>query len=293
MRFGIPAVAALLIGIGPSWVCAQQAIDKSDWTQGFMLKGAPLSFGGAFRALADTNAAILYNPAGIALKKGSVSLGADYVRNGPTDSQVFSGSVVDTQALEVMALGLSYDRDNPMIQGNRATVQQVTLAAASGSDMFFFGGSVKGYFTSAGSRFTESPDGADVDVGFLVKPLPVLALSLTGQNLIQGKKYEEFPLQLGFGTALILEPHLRLAIDLTKNFNTPASNGVNANFGAELRAMEGIYLRGGFGLDRIRNNNFYSVGATLIGPKVSLLFVFSQRLDPVDELLGANVELYF
>jgi hypothetical protein len=141
--------------------------------------------------------------------------------------------------------------------------------------------------------YLAGPDGVDIDAGFLVKPIPMLAFGVTGQNLIRGRKYEEFPTVLGFGTALTLPPHIRLAIDMTKNFNTPVTNGMNAYFGGEIRAVEGIYLRGGFGLDRIRNNNFYSVGAALLGPKISILFVFSQRLNPVDELYGANIELYF
>lgn len=283
----------LSVALVPLCASAQQSVSQADWTQGFLLKGAALSFGGAFRALADTNAAILYNPAGLAVKKGSVSIGADYVRSNPTDSNVFSGSVADAQALQPVAIGLSYDRDEPNLGGNRVTVQQITLSAAGGSGIFFAGGSVKGYFTSADSPFIENPDSADVDLGMLIKPLPALSLALTGHNLIQGSHYEEFPLVLGFGTALTLEPHVRLAIDVTKNFNTPSSNGVNANFGGEVRLLEGIYVRGGFGLDEIRDNNFYSLGAALLGPKVSLLFVFSQRLSPKDELYGANVELYF
>ena len=117
-----------------------------------MLKGAPLSFGGAFRALADTNAAILYNPAGLAQKKGSIAASADYVRNGRTSSHVIGGAVADSQATEFMVFGLSYDRDNPILAGTRTTIQQVTLAGAGQlASTFYFGTSVKTYFTRVAS----------------------------------------------------------------------------------------------------------------------------------------------
>jgi hypothetical protein len=283
----------LLLTVIPTLALAQAPKD-TDWTQGFMLKGNALSFGGAYRALADTTAAILYNPAGIAQKKGTISLSGDYAHNGSTKSHVIGGAVVDTQATDVVAFGLSYDRDNPSIGGIRETIQQITLAAAMEAyQMFFFGASVKGYFTSTGTAFQENPDGVDVDAGVLVKPFPMVSLALTAQNLAQGRTYAEFPTHLGFGGAVTLEPHARLAIDVDKNFNTNQGNGLNAYFGGELRMVEGIYLRGGFGLDRVRSNNFYSIAAAAQGPKISLLFCFSQRLNPTSEVYAANIELYF
>lgn len=287
------AALICLIALVPGWVAAQQTLNQADWTQGFMLKGNVLSFGGAYRALANSNAAILLNPAGIAQEMGRVSVSADYVRNGPTSSNVFSGSVVDSQALGSVALGFSYDRDNPSVAGSSASVQQFTLAAASKLGILNVGTSIKGYLSSANSPYLKSPDGVDMDFGLLVKPIPMWSLAVTWQNPIQGGKHEEFPSVLGFGTALTMEPHGSIAIDITNNFNTPASDGLNAYFGGEVQVAEGVSLRGGFGLDRVRNNNFYSVGSALKGPKVSLLFAFSQRLNPVNELYAANIELYF
>ncbi|MFH1262001.1 MAG: hypothetical protein V1495_00965 [Pseudomonadota bacterium] len=283
----------LLLLLVPALSSAQTP-QTVDWTRGIMLKGIQLSFAGAYRALADGNAAILYNPAGMAQRQGTVGMGGEYAHVGVTHSTVIGASVVDGQAIPGMAVGVSYDRDNPTIGGIGTTVQQVTLGAAmTFDDLLFIGATTKGYFTSVNSAFQDSPSGIDGDLGLLIKPIPMVSFALTGQNVIQGGNRKEFPTILGVGIGLTLPPYARLAIDLEKDFATDRANGMNGYFGAELRATEGVFLRGGFGLDRVRDNNFYAVGAALVGPKVSLVFAFSERLNPTSEVYAANVELYF
>lgn len=271
-----------------------QTIQNSDLSQEFTLKTVPLGFGGAFRALAHTNDAILLNPAGLALRKGVVSIAGDYLNVGGTNATVLGVSVIDSNATEALSVGLAYDRSTPSIGGNEATIQQITLGLGHEiSSLLFAGVSAKGYLTQVNSAFIDGPDGFDLDIGLLVKPLPILSLGITLQNLIRGNKVEEFPFQLGFGAALLLDPHLKLAFDLVKDFQTPNPNDLNAFFGGEFQVTEAVFLRSGFGLDRIRDNNFYSIGASLEGPKISLTFTFSQRLKPTNETYAANVEFYF
>lgn len=269
-----------------------QSISSTDLSQGYLLKAGPLSFGGAFRALADTNAAILYNPAGLAQRKEIVAMGGDYLRNGLTEANTFGVSIVDTNAIDFISVGLSYDRDMPTIGGIDATIQQITLAVAHEfSPLFYLGASIKGYLTNI--ETVGGPDGVDMDVGLLVKPLPMVSLAFVAHNLAKGHDFEEFPFLLGFGAALDLRPHFRLSMDIVKDFKTPARNDLNAYFGSELRIVEGICFRGGFGLDKVRDNNFYSLGTAVAGPKIGLLFTFSQHLNPTSETYAASVEAYF
>jgi hypothetical protein len=132
-----------------------------------------------------------------------------------------------------------------------------------------------------------------MDLGLLVKPIPYLSLGLTGQNLFLGNRHAQFPFILGFGVGLTLKPTARLAIDLARDFRTSSPNKINANFGGELRLMEGVYARGGFGLDKVRNDNFWSGGLSVTGPKIALNFTFSQRLNPLDNTYAGNVEFVF
>ncbi len=94
---------------------------------------------------------------------------------------------------------------------------------------------------------------------------------------------------LGMGAALNLEPHIKLTADMVKNFNTTAIKTTNYHMGAQVRMGETAYLRGGFAFDQVANNNYYSVGAALTGPRVDLLFTFSQRLNPTSETYAATL----
>lgn len=283
------------------WACfcvgsayAQTSPLDVDFTDNYVLKPVPLSMGGAFRALADTNAAILLNPAGIALRKGIVSVGGDYLYSGYTEANTFDVSIVDFKTLGFLALGLEYDFNKFKAVGSDVTANQITLTGAVPfADIVYVGLGVKYYFSSIDTPLISTPDAADVDMGLLVRPIPMVSFALTGHNLIQGYKFPEYPLTMGFGAALNLQPHARIAIDMTKDFASPAAQTLNAYFGADLRLVEGYHLRGGFGLDNVRNNNFWSVGFNAAGPKAGFTFVFSQRLSPTQETYGANVEVYF
>lgn len=283
----------LLCGLWGGRAQAQNITDI-DLTQGYSLKPVPLSFGGAFRALADTNAAILLNPAGLAQRKGKVSVSGDYLYNDFAPSNTFGVAVSDYKATPVMAFGLAYDYDQRSIGGNDINVHQVTLAGAGDfSEILYVGMAAKYYVSTVDSPFITGPDGPDIDVGFLVKPIPLLSLALTAQNLAQGYSHNEFPLSMGFGGALNLQPYARIAIDVTKNFETSTTNGVNAYFGGEIRAAEGLFLRSGFGLDRVRDNNFWGVGAVSSTNQIGVGFTYARHLSPTSNTFAGNLELYF
>ncbi|MFH1016716.1 MAG: hypothetical protein V1798_00875 [Pseudomonadota bacterium] len=289
MRRGI---LVLLVSLAPLSAEAQTILDI-DFTQNYLLKTVPLGFGGAYRALADSNSAILINPAGITQNKGQSVVSGDYMHNKRAGSNAFSVSAVDAKTLDFLALGIEYDRDAFTVNKG-VVVNQVTVAAAYAyEEIVSVGANVKGYVSTVNDPFTTGPKGADMDLGLLVKPISILSMALTVQNLFQGNRRPPFPFVLGFGAGLNLKPHARLAVDLTRDFQTPSVAKVNSYFGAELRLVEGVYARGGFGLDRVRDDNFWSGGLALNGPKISLNFTFSQRLNPAAETFAGNVEFMF
>ncbi|MCB0308864.1 MAG: hypothetical protein KDD48_05785 [Bdellovibrionales bacterium] len=271
-----------------------QSISEVDYTQGIQLKSTALSFGGAYRAIADNNTAILLNPAGLGFFDEKVSLAADYTRVGRTASNAISISAVDARALPGIPFALSYDRDQPTLSGTaQINLNQISAASAMRlGSMMSAGLTFKGYFTSTNSPLVSGPDGVDLDLGFMLRPASFLSFALTAQNVFNGGHFEEFPLVIGFGSALFLDPHAKLSIDITRDFQTPANGKVNSHFGGELRMAEGIFLRGGFGIDQVRQNNFYAIGIALAGPKINLHFTFSQRLNPSSNTFATGLEFY-
>lgn len=275
-------------------VCAQQSIGTTDLTQSFILRPSVLAMGGAYRAIATSNAAIQLNPAGLAQREGKAGISGDYAYNGRTDSSMWSVSAYDASTLPGGAMGISYDRDTPTYAGVSASVQQLTLAYGQKLPYgLYIGSSVKGYLSGFSSTGQGSPDGFDTDIGFLIKSIPHLSLGATLQNVFQGSRFEEFPMLLSGAASLELMPYGRIAVDIVKNLNTPATNSVNTYMGAEVRMAEGVYARGGFGIDQINDNHFYSLGGALEGPKVSLSFVYSRRLNPSSDVFAGNIEMFF
>lgn len=266
-----------------------QAITTTNLSDAFFRAGSGVSMAGAYRAVADSPSAITYNPAGVATDKGKMKAQADYAYQGETSSHLYGIGVVDFQTSPQIAYGLSFHRYAPTIAGISGNVNQTVLSAGySLGKMLQVGVSGKGYWINLDSPILQGPRGVDMDAGLLLRPIPILSFGLTGYNLFQGNNREEFPLMLGMGGALLLDPHAKFTFDYVKNFNTPATSSSNYAIGADLRVADSTYLRGGFNFDNVANNNYYSVGAALVGPTADLMFTFSQRMSPSSETYAVS-----
>ncbi|MCC7459973.1 MAG: hypothetical protein IT286_01605 [Proteobacteria bacterium] len=250
--------------------------------------------GGAYRAVADTPSAITYNPAGVAKERGKLKAMADYAYQGETSSHLYGLGIVDFQTSPKVAYGLSFHRYAPTIAGVSGNVNQTVLAAGYNlGQMLQIGVSGKGYWINLDSPILQGPRGIDMDAGLLLRPLPILSFGMTFYNLFKGNSIEEFPLMMGMGGALLLDPHAKFTFDYTKNFNTTATNDSNYAIGAEIRVADSSYLRGGFNFDNVANNNYYSVGAAVAGPAADLMFTFSQRMSPSSETYAVSAAFKF
>lgn len=271
-----------------------QSITTKNLSDQYFRSGTGLSYAGAFRALANTPSAVVYNPAGVAQNRGKMQAQADYAYQGDTSSHLYGVGIVDFQSSPTIAYGLSFHRFNPTVAGVSGNVNQTNLSVGyTMGKMVQLGVSGKGYWINLDSATLQGPRGLDMDAGLILKPMPILSFGITGYNLIRGDSIEEFPLMLGMGGALLLEPHAKLMFDYVKNFNTPSSSSSNYYMGSEIRVADSAYLRGGFAFDRIESNNYYSVGGAVVGPKADLMFTFSQRLSPGSETYAVSAAFKF
>ncbi|MCB0326579.1 MAG: hypothetical protein KDD52_03080 [Bdellovibrionales bacterium] len=285
-------VLSLSLGFDPSPSHAQ-SITTSDLSANFFNLGDALSFGSAHRALANNAQAVLYNPAGITQLQGQMLARFDYASIGMSDSNAFAISMVDFQTSKSVAYGVAYYRDNPNIGGNQASVNQVLLSGGKKMGSFLIGASAKGYWVNIDNPLLEGPKGIDMDLGLLFQPMPILSVAFTAYNLIQGQSIEEFPFMLAGGIAFKLADEFTITADLTKDFKTPNTSSINSYFGAEFLASPKIALRAGYAIDKVRNNDFYSLGLQAGSSNAKILFTFSQRLSPKSEVYAASVEFYF
>lgn len=288
------SILVLLIFVAPCLAFAQAPIATTNLSDQYFRMGNGIGMGGAYRAVANSPAAVIYNPAGIALMKGKMMASGDYAYSGEVSSHVYGVAVVDAQTSPVVSYGLSYHRFSPTIGGVSGNVNQTIIAAAYSLGNFLqLGISGKGYWVSLDSPILQGPRGLDMDLGAILRPLPILAFAVTGYNLARGGTIEEFPRMLGFGGALMLEPHAKLSFDVVNNFNTPSTGKTNYYMGADLRAAESTYVRGGFAFDNVAHNNYYSVGGALVGPMAELMFTFSQRLAVTSETYAVSAAFKF
>lgn len=290
---GFCTALVLLVIILPSLGFAQ-SIATVNLSDEYFRAGEGLSMGGAYRAVANSPAAILYNPAGIAQLKGTMQAEADYAYEGDVGSHLYGVGVVDFQTSPVVAYGLSFHRFSPTIAGVKGVVNQTIISAGYALGKFLqLGISGKGYWVTLESPILQGPRGLDMDLGAIIHPIPILSFAVTGYNLARGSNIEEFPLGLGLGSALILDPHAKFSFDVVKNFNTPSTGKTNYFLGTDLRVADSTYIRGGFAFDQVAHNNYYSVGGAVKGPSADLMFTFSQRLSPGSETYAVSAAFKF
>lgn len=292
-KFRTFAILVSLIAAGSSLAQAQ-SISTTNLSDNYFRVGSGLSMGGAYRGLSDTPSTVVYNPAGVATEKEKTKAMGDYAYQGDTSSHLYGIGVVDFQTSKTVAYGLSFHRFSPTIGGTSGNVNQTIISVGYAlGQMIQIGASGKGYWINLDSAFLQGPRGLDMDIGALVKPIKQLSFGIVGYNLFRGSDIEEFPLMLGMGGALILDPHAKFTFDFVQNFNTPSATKSNYHMGADIKVADSAYLRGGFAFDRITDNNYYTVGGALSGPTADLMFTFSQRLRIQSETYAVSVAFKF
>ncbi|MCI5072151.1 hypothetical protein MRY82_04305 [bacterium] len=271
-----------------------QGISETSLVKNFFYNPDSLSFGGAGRATYSSGQNMILNPAMIARHKNKVSFGASYMSAGVTDSSPISLFATDYRATQAVSFGAYYGYEKATVEGTEAKINYAAIAIAKDiSPQLFVGTSIKGYKTKYSGMETGGPDGIDADLGIQFKPSEYITLAFAMNHIFQGRNFEEFPLLVAGGIALELEGTGKLLVDLEKDVSKPNENSFNAYFGGEVLLTDGFFLRGGFGIDNVREADFFSAGLVLQGPKINLVGVYSQTVNPVDKTFGVSADILF
>jgi hypothetical protein len=284
----------MCLGLGLALTNAAHAQDanvsNADLSARFFQLQKGLSMGGAFRAIADTPFANLYNPAGIAQRKGQLSVSGDYGYFSSDGNHFLGASVIDYQTSPNVAYGLSYHQGIQNFGTVEAQTRQATFSLAHQTQNVLTGASLKGYWVDINNAALDGPRGLDLDVGMLIKAGEMLSFGVVGYNLARGGKIEEYPRMLGGGIALKMPPYGEITMDVVKNFNTIANDDINYHFGVALDVSEQIELRGGYAIDNIRQNDFYGVGLSVQSDRATIHASFGQTLDVEAEIYSVSLE---
>lgn len=269
------------------------SISNTDMHDGHFKTGHALSMGGAYRALANSAQAVLYNPAGMKLLKQNLSTVANYAYPKAYASHQYDISAVDTATSQALAYGTAYFESNPNIGGIKAKNRAILLSMAYGNEKFFLGASAKGYWVKVDHPTIEGPRGIDTDVGFLFKPMDMLSIGVVGYNLVLGRKIEEYPLKLAGALALNFGDGAgALTFDLVKNFNTPNPKDLNFHFGGRYLIKEKVALSGGFVLDEVLQNNYYTLGLGVSSKQAEVYASFAQTIGIQSEIYTLGLSYF-
>ncbi len=285
------SVIGLLISISylTGSALAQGVLD-TDFTLG-LLKGSPLSLGGAYRALANDNSAILLNPAGIGQNR-SLTIAADWLTSSRFDIDTYSGSIIDATDTERFATGFSFDHVNQDIFGNGVKYTQFTLAVAGNLTPGLSAGiSGKYYQSSIESPVLTGPDGFTMDAGLLYFITPKISAAATIHNIFEGDGDPNIPLLVSGGIAVRPDERSALVMDVVQDFSTTATETTNLHFGGLYSITPDFTIRSGFGWDRIRDNSFFGAGFLITAQRAWLGLTYARHFDPSADTFAAFVEV--
>jgi len=242
-----------------------------------------IGMGGAFRALADDNSAIFFNPAGLTqTKRYTIGAGYTLLRDNSDNFNYLSSSVVDTKT-GPMGAGIAYiykqknrDASSTQTQGD---IQEVALALAQEYAKSFHLGFTTYYLWGKPQK------GWRLDASALFAPSQYIILGVMGKNLVELKGDTR---EVDFGLASRLGDYVNLDFDLLWLPKAKTDN-LGYNLGIELVARKEFFLRGGYSFDRT-NQDWYGVGIGCHFPKGTIDYGFRREVGGSD-LLGHWVEI--
>lgn len=230
-----------------------------------------IGMGGAFRAMADDNSAIFFNPAGLTqTKRYTVGTGYTVVNTGSENFHYLSGSIVDTKTSPVGA-GVAYiykQKDRDYYQQNEA--QEVAVALAQEYLKSFHLGVTAHYLWP-------HRKGWRLDASALFVPSPYIIFGVIGKNLVQIKGDQR---EVDFGLGSRLGGYVNLDFDLL--WLPQAKNDkLGYNVGIELVAQKEVFIRGGYSFDR-SDRDWYGIGLGWRMPRGSFEYAFRREVGGSD-----------
>jgi hypothetical protein len=239
-----------------------------------------LGMGGATRAWALGDSALLLNPAGMSLAK-IYNLEASYGYGSRLSEHFFHASIVDSTSASTLAGGVyyTYRLDKPADLSGHAHEAGAALSLPF-TDRFALGATLKWFrfegaddapHAAAGTPATTS-NGLTFDVGANVRPVANLSLAVVGSNLVD-RHHGQAPRTVGYGAAFVPTQSLVVTLDGLTTFTRDdftGAKGTGVRGGAELALAQRVAIRAGGGTDPAAQVGYLAAGASLISEVVAI-----------------------
>jgi hypothetical protein len=233
-----------------------------------------LGMGGATRAWALGDSALLLNPSGMSLAK-IYNLEASYGYGSRLSEQLFHASIVDSTSASTLAGGVyyTYRLDKPADLSGHAHEVGAALSLPF-TDRFALGATLKWFrfegaddapHAAAGAPPTTS-SGFTFDVGTTVRPTENLSFAVAGSNLVN-REHGQAPRAIGYGAAFVPNQNLVVTLDGLTTFTRDdftGARGTGVRAGAELALAQRVGLRAGGGTDPAAQTGYLAAGASIL-----------------------------
>ncbi len=234
---------------------------------------ASAGMGGAFGSIANDNAAIIMNPAGIsATKRYGAETG--YLYTSPYSGSRLDFSAVDSTTSEVGA-GFGYYRDTYQLPSEEYVQRNTYAFALSAGEP----GIVSFGMTGRMDLFTRGLSGQAESLGYglIFSPgVSFLNISIAGLNLtrIRGTREQLPPRLIDAGISMLLHGVFTMAFDAVKNLEVDSKYSVDYHAGGELVIVNQIAFRGGYAWEQAENTKTYSGGIAWKAPRFTLAYTY-------------------
>lgn len=257
-------------------------VGKSSFAQ-LHLGPASSAKGGAGRASMDVVEAPFLNPAILALLEKNY-LSMFYGLGSSTESNPMEGQVglvmLDASKDTIAPGSFSYVRDYAQLNGEDNKINQYALSMGKFvSDGFAIGLSVIRQEMEAigiGNKYADH----NINFGALYNFNPMFSLSLTSYNLFQANR-DRMPLIWAVGSRWQPQKFMSLYLDWEVQSNSENTFKPKTMFGLEFDWGMGLAWRAGYQWDQLKDRNFYTLGLSWIGPRLSLNYAY-QNLQEYD-----------
>ncbi len=264
-----------------------------------------LAMSGAHRASATKTDAAYINPAAL------ISLGKKYIVDlawqygGDFAPNNISSSVIDTKTSDVAGgLYVNYFTKDISVEGQEKDDTYDNLQFGLNYAYLISGGLV---FGISGKYFKYKKNdenyfhSATLDLGFVYHFSPYIKLAVVGYNLTYIDK-PEAPLQVATGLMIGDDESISANFDVVADFTAPDVQKKDATalykyqFGVKVTPIFGLSFMGGYQIDNISKQNFWSVGGEYLIPETRMEFLvgYSQSTsDDNNKIIGTSIRLFF
>jgi hypothetical protein len=257
----VPLLTVAVLAFGPRRAAAFEGFEGT----------RALSMGGATRAWALGDSAVLLNPSGMSLAK-IYNVEGSYGYGNRLSEHFFHASVVDSTSASTIGGGLYYTYHLAEPAGVSGHAHEVGAALSLPLGPYLCVGGTLKWFRFEGADDNPSATmpttstGLTFDVGATVRATENFSLAFVGANLVD-RHHGEAPRSLGYGAAFLPTKEIVIALDgvttLTPDDYTGA-RGTGARAGVEASIAQRVAVRAGGGTDPAVRAGYLAAGVSVL-----------------------------